>query len=139
MLASIIKYSKDLPDEDISIFLNEEEIKELRNTPLSGKIFESRDIRKIYSLEMKVDERHYGPVKVEREPNMYIVLICEDDYLKLEEKGWVGGRPDTFSKIDIMSEYAANQDEESRNLLRNINFLWKNRDRIIEKMKKEGL
>ncbi len=143
MLASIIKSSDNLADEDILIFLNDEEIKELEDNPLKGEIFEYRDVRKVYSLEMKVDKIKYGTVKVEREPegnlNMYRILLCKAYYSVLKEKRQIGTRPDTHSKIDILSEYVANQDEEFRNWLRNINSRWENRDRIIGKMKREGL
>ena len=143
MLASIIKYSKNLPKEDILIFLNDGEIKELENNSLKGRIFEFEDVRNIYSLEIKVNKIKWGSVKVEREPdenpNMYRILLCKDNYSQLKENGRIGGRPDTHSKIDIMSEYAANQDEEFMRYLRSINSKWKNRDRIIKKMKKERL
>jgi len=142
MLASIIKYSKNLPDEDILIFLNDGEIKELENNSLKGSIFESRDVRNIYSLEIKVNEEEltrYNRIEVKRSPNEYLISIGNEDYRALKEKGLIGTRPDTHSKIDIMSEYAANQDEEFTRYLRSINSKWKNRDRIIEKMKKERL
>ena len=142
MLASIIKYSKNLPDEDILIFLNDGEIKELENNSLKGNIFESRDVRNIYSLEIKVNEEgltKYNRIEVKRNPNEYLITISNEDYRVLKEKGLIGTRPDTYFKIDIMSEYAANQDEEFRNWLRNITSRWENRDRIIEKMKREGV
>ena len=141
MLASIIKYSENLPDEDILIFLNDGEIKELENNPLKGSIFEFRDVRNVYSLEIKVNERELETykIKVERSPNKYLIVIGSENYQELKEKGWLGTRPDTFSKIDIMSVYVSNQDEESTKWLRNINFKWENRDRIIKKMEEREL
>ncbi|MBU0667134.1 MAG: hypothetical protein ABIC91_03430 [Nanoarchaeota archaeon] len=144
MLASIIRYSETLPDEDILIFLNDEEIKELENKSLKGDIFEFRDIRKVYSLEIKlVNEMEvisHNGIGVKTNSNEYLIIVGDKyHYQILKEKGWLGTRPNTYFKIDILSEYVANQNEEFTKWLRYMNSRWKNRDRIIEKIKIEGL
>ncbi|UCD04505.1 MAG: hypothetical protein JSW73_02635 [Candidatus Woesearchaeota archaeon] len=121
MLASIIKHSENLPDEDILIFLNNEEIEKLEKNALKGEIFEYKDISRVYSLEMIVDEIKYGTIKVEKWSDMYRVIPCRNYYSVLKEKGWIGTRPDSHSKIDILNETVANQHEEFKNWLRNMN------------------
>ena len=139
MLASIFK-PDNLPDEDILIFLKNDEIKKLENSSLEGKIFEYKDVRNVYSLEMRVDRSlKYRPIKVKREPNRYEVILYEDNYLELKNKGWTGTRPDSYSKIDIMAESFAKQYEESERELRFIKNIWENRDKIIKKMEKDFL
>jgi hypothetical protein len=142
MLASIIRPYGDISDRDILIFLTDEEMSGLKDTTIKGEIFELQDVRKVYPLElrleMEVGNTLHG-IGVYFENDKYLVSIENDLYPKLKEKSWYGTRPDTYSKIDIMTEAYAKEDEEHSRDLRFIRSNWENRYRIIEKMRREVL
>lgn len=137
MLASIVTYAKS-PDEDILIFLNDKEIRSLSDNPLSGVIFEYRDIRKLYPFELGVGMQQAGPFEVKDGSETYKVFLGKNHYPVLAENGWLGGTCG-YRKIDMASENFANQDRELGNWLRNMNLRWNNRDKIIENLEKEEL
>jgi hypothetical protein len=143
MLASIINQ-----DGDIQIFLSDEEIEILRNNPLKGEIFEFMDVRKIYPLEILLEKSKKNmsfSFGIRREINndkysIYIsdIVILTSYYENLKEKRWIGTR-DGFIKIDIMTENYATKNEQFSRDYRFIKSRYENRDKIIEKMIREGL
>ena len=147
MLASILKPCCDLRDQDILIFLNDEEIKELENTPLMGEIFEFRDVRKVYPLELRIIKEWDTEIILSFKNNKYLVNISnfshpnnklDTAYQRLVKNEWLGGRSGEYFKFDIMTENYAKKGEFSKDY-KFIKSAHENRNRIIEKMIREGL
>jgi hypothetical protein len=142
MLASILKPSEDLADRDYLIFLTNEELDLLEGASLKGDIFEFQDVRNVYPLEIHLDPgggNTLHGIGLYFENNLYRVGIERDLYPQLKKDGWYGTRPNDYSKLDIMTEAYAKEDEEYSRDFRSIKSRWNHRPEIIEKMQRECL
>lgn len=138
MLASIINN-----DGDIEIFLSDAEARQLDKTSLKGKIFDFQDIRKRYSLNISIDKeklerKSSGRISRDVKENTYLLYIGPHYYQQLQNEGWIGCRYGNI-KIDVIKESVLDNFEEFQKEFKRIKFREDNRDKIIEKMKKEGL
>jgi len=138
MLASIINN-----DGDIEIFLSDAEARQLYKISLKGKIFDFQDIRKRYSLNISIDKeklerKSSGKIGRDIRGNTYLLYIGHHYYQELQNEGWIGCRYGNI-KIDVMKESVLDNFEEFQKEFKRIKSKEDSRDKIIEKMKKEGL
>jgi len=138
MLASIINN-----DGDIEIFLSDAEVRQLHKISLKGKIFDFQDIRKRYSLNISIDKeklerKSSGRIGRDIKENTYLLYIGSNYYQELQNEGWIGCRYGNI-KIDVLKESVLDNFEEFQKEFERIKFKKDSRDKIIEKMKKEGL
>lgn len=131
MLASIITYSGNCLDEDILIFLNGEDIKNLKSQTLEGTIFEYRAVWNTHPLEFYIDWRQATTFEIEVGSREYKVSISDLAYSELEHNRKVGGVYGNH-KIDIVCEEAAKQDRELERWLKSMNLKWKKYNPLIK-------
>ena len=145
MIATIIT-AIWIDDKDIEIFLTDEEIRRLGNEPLKGEIFEYRDIRNIYPLEIVLDKefdtsgsksQNRIHTKISPEGN-YILFIAannaSDYYKELVERRWTGTRDGNLIKIDIMSERFAERNEDFHGHYKLAKSLYEHKELTIKKL-----
>ena len=138
MLASIINN-----DGDIEIFLSDAEVRQLHKISLKGKIFDFQDIRKRYSLNISIDKeklerKSSGRIGRDIKENTYLLYIGSNYYQELQNEGWIGCRYGNI-KIDVIKESILDNFEEFQKEFKRIKSKEDSGDKIIEKMKKEGL